>query len=490
MIHCVKKPTQLFDRDWEWLVLDEFCSSTTRHPTLAVITGRRRQGKTHLAESRAELDGGFVFTALEETERSTLDRLGAEWGNYLGLGAAVRFDSWPDALAALLSAGAVRNRPTTVVFDEFGFAATAQPALPSMLQALLSPARLRASTSATRLILCGSAVGLMSRLTAPQAPLRGRTQLELVLQPFGYRTSAGFWGLDGDPATAFKLFALLGGTPAYRDYVDGRAPTAPTFDTWVAQRLLSPASPLFREGRLVVAEDPSVGDAALFWSVLDAIARGKTRRSEIGTAIGRSAAALTHPLQLLEEVRLIRRVQDAFLDRRPTYHLDDPLVRFHALLIRPNEARLNRRQGAAVWRQQQPTVRSHIYGPEFENLARVWTLEHASEQTLRGQAVAVGPGTRSDHRNRTSAQIDIVACNDRGRVLAIGEAKYRSVPVGVGELNRLRIFSEPLSDHGPVNLLLFGASGFTSALRQQAATRTDAGGHVELVDMPRLYRGD
>lgn len=75
------------------------------------------------------------------------------------------------------------------------------------------------------------------------------------------------------------VHAVVGGTPAYRrEFVAEDAPEGVhDFDRWIIQRVLSPANPLFREGRYLVAEDAELRDPALYHSVLAAIAEGRRR---------------------------------------------------------------------------------------------------------------------------------------------------------------------------------------------------------------------
>lgn len=124
----------------------------------------------------------------------------------------------------------------------------------------------------------------MGGLVTAQAPLRGRAGLELVVNSFDYRTAAGFWGLDHDPALAFRVFAVVEGTPAYaREFVGGDAPAdVGDVEHWLGDRVLDPASPLFREGRVLLAEDPelaTVRDRGLYYSVLAAVANGNRTTS-------------------------------------------------------------------------------------------------------------------------------------------------------------------------------------------------------------------
>ena len=64
----------------------------------------------------------------------------------------------------------------------------------------------------------------MRALLDGTAPLRGRASLELVVQPFDFRTAAAFWKLDSNPAAAFEMFSYVGGTPAYVTFASGERP--------------------------------------------------------------------------------------------------------------------------------------------------------------------------------------------------------------------------------------------------------------------------
>jgi hypothetical protein len=107
-------------------------------------------------------------------------------------------------------------------------------------------------------------------------PLRGRAGLELIVPTLDHILAAEFWGVD-DPATALKVNAIVGGTPAYRrEFARDDTPAAPDdFDPWVLRTVLSPDSPLFREARYLLAEEPGLHDVALYHSVLAAIASGQ-----------------------------------------------------------------------------------------------------------------------------------------------------------------------------------------------------------------------
>jgi hypothetical protein len=59
------------------------------------------------------------------------------------------------------------------------------------------------------------------------------------------------------------LYSIVGGTPAYRDGVArGRGPrSSADLGRWVAENVLSRFSPLFREARYLLAEEPDIRDS-------------------------------------------------------------------------------------------------------------------------------------------------------------------------------------------------------------------------------------
>jgi AAA+ ATPase superfamily predicted ATPase len=484
------KPDRLFDRAVEWRELTEFATSPEPGAALGLVYGRRRQGKTLLLESLAlELDG-FMFAATQQSEAQNLADLGAEYAAYRGIRQPVVFASFREALDELLRLG--EERPTAVIIDEFPYLVAATPALPSYLQQALSPLGHAKERTKTRMILCGSALTTMSQLLGGGAPLRGRARLELIVRPFGFREAAEFWGVADDPELAFRLHALTGGTPAYKDMCGGSGPRSlAEFDHWVQRRLMNPASAMFREGGLLLREEPSISDPASYASVLSAISGGSTRRSEIAATIGRPTGAIAHLLTGLADIGLIEHTEDALRGKRTSFSIAEPIVRLHQLITARYEPELVARRADRVWGRSASTVASKIYGPHFEELARQWCLRYADEDTLGGVASAVRPTEIACRVHRGGHELDVVVLEDpgpMGRVAAIGEAKATNAPMDVRQLRRLEHLRGLLpSDRvgPPPKLLLFSRTGFTPDLAEESAARPD----IELISLDRIYRG-
>jgi uncharacterized protein len=487
----IQKPRHVFGRDREWRALAEFCDLPGLGARLGVVCGRWRQGKTFLLASLVEASDGFMFSATQQSSAQNLRALSEAYCRHLDRPVSY-FPDWPSAVEALFRLGAAGDRPVPVVIDEFSYLMDGVEGIASIIQVAMDPGHWAYSHSRVRLILCGSALTTMRGLLGGSAPLRGRARINVTIHPFGFRDAAAFWDVADRPEVAFRINALLGGTPAYHAMVGGAPSDLAGFDAWVCRKLLEPSEVVFTEGAVLLHQQPEFVDPALYFSVLAAISRGAHRRSEIAAALDRPSNAIGHALSVLEDVRFIERTEDALRSQRPVYSLAEPAVRWHQLVIAPNEPLLSIGRAERVWSAAAATVASKIYGPHFESMARAWTLEYASQDTLGTLPTSVRPATVACREHRHSHELDVVAMHTEPfqaeRILAIGEAKATEKPVGDGELDRLdHIRSLLPNDRGGADarLLLFSRSGYTREIVATAKQRGD----VELIDLERMYHG-
>lgn len=488
----LRRPVEMFDRDYEWSALGAFATDERRGATLGVVSGRRRQGKTFLLRALCQATGGFYFAADEATDGESLRQVGTLLGEYLQAPAPLAFDDWYAVFDALLALG--RERVVPVVIDEFPYLARANPRLPSIIQNSLAPLRAERETSRTRLLLCGSAMSFMGRLLSGNAPLRGRAGLELVVPTLDHQLAAEFWGI-GDPITALKVNAIVGGTPAYRrEYARDDSPKSPgDFDAWVLRTVLSPASPLFREARYLLADEPELEDTGLYHSVLAAIASGNAGRGGIASYLGRKSGDLAHPLNVLEDCGLISKEPDAFKDNRTEFRINEPLVAFYHAVMRPIWSDLEHtRDASRLWQRSQSRFTGNVLGPHFEHVCRHWTRHLAPDGLFADHPHRVERGTVNDPANKTGYEVDVVVfgltSENRQPLLAIGEVKWGEV-MGLAHLERLRRIRGLLTAQGRLGaetarLACYSGAGFTGDLRNAAAEDPE----ILLVGPTELYQ--
>lgn len=493
------KPVDVFDRDTEWADLVDFTESELPGLRIAVVYGRRRQGKSYLLRRLADASGGLYHLATEQTETVSLRRFADSLSGWLGLPTGnLSFADWEAALTTatgLMASRHATGSPGLLVLDEFPYLIHETPGLPSIVQTIYDRIGPGSATNSVplRLILCGSAISVMSGLLSGTKALRGRGALELRVKPFGYRAARDYWRIE-NPAAALVHNALIGGTPGYRDLVLN--PTVPAdpahIGHWLARNVLRPSAPLFDEANRVVHEDPRIRETAVYWSLMAAIAAGESSPTKIGGLLGRSANSLGHQLTMLESAGFVERAQDMLLDRRPVVRVADPLVRLHHLVVEPHLADLEAGHGEDVWTSVEHTVDSKIYGPHFEAMATEWVARYARVEA--GLDVgATGQATIACREHRTSHEIDILSLERGARprtagaaVTFIGEAKCRDRAPGVAQLHRLKHLRDLLTaaghDSSGAALGLFSTTGFSDDLRR-AAERDG----VLLVGLADLY---
>ncbi|GAA4914976.1 hypothetical protein LX16_4258 [Stackebrandtia albiflava] len=478
----LSKPSRLFGREREWHALARFATRASRQPQLGVVSGRRRQGKTFLLQSLTEAAGGFYFGATQSTETESLRLFATALGDFLGEPVG-RFTDWDTAVRFLYARLPARTH--LVVIDEFSYLTDASPQLPSILQHAVDRAVFEETPLS--ILLCGSAMSVMGGILSGNAPLRGRANLELVIRPFDYREAAAFLGIT-EPITALKTHSVLGGTPAYRGFIAGDLPDGPDdFSDWVCRTVLDPTIPLCREARYLLEEETRVPDAALYHSILAAVAAGNHTAGGIAGYVGRRAHELARQLTVLEDCQLLSKEPDVFRRGRPRYRIVEPLMAFYNVVMRPQWALVESGRAELVWGNAGSRFHSQILGPHLETLCRDFALlrDHRGEP-----AGVVGSGVVADHNRRRQIEIDVAvfAPEEPGRprrLLSIGEAKWGET-MGGRQVARLTRARELLGDMGidvtDCRLACYAAAGFEAAV--------EADPEIDTVSVADLYRAE
>jgi hypothetical protein len=200
-----------------------------------------------------------------------------------------------------------------------------------------------------------------------------------------------------------------------------------------------------------------------------------------------------YPLAALAEAGFVLRDDDLLRQRRPTYRLADPILRFHHAVTRPDLARFEDHRADEAWADANERFRSQVLGPQFEQVARDFTARYASADVIGGVASRVGRAVVNDAGARATHEVDVVAIDTSARrrqprVVVLGEAKYSQRRCTLDDVRRLERVRELVAGRRDVDaksarLALFSASGFDAELAELARRRGD----VVLVDLDALY---
>ena len=427
---------------------------------LFVLYGRRRVGKTELLRTFCQGMPHIFFIATLSSDSDQLATFSRQiWGfTHDDTPEGFTFPSWEGAFRALVD---LPDRPI-VVLDEFTYLIAGNKAIPSILQKVWDEALKDAKVF---LILCGSYVGLMeSEVLGYQAPLYGRRTGSLLLQPLDLPAAAAFFpGFTS--VQQIEAWSVLGGMPYYLQTFDDSKDIFAN----IQQHILDNKGRLYNEPRLVLMEE--LREPRNYFSILRAIAQGRTRLNEIaqGAGVGNSPTTARY-LDILQQMHLIERKVQATESRpekskKGIYQFTDPFLRFWFRYVQPHMGSLELGLASAIMDQRvHPTFNSYV-GQGFEEAARahVARLAHSGELPFLPERI----GSWWDR----DAEIDIAAVSDTERSIMLGECKWTSRPVGVNIWRDLRVKAQDSSfaqrfEH--IHYVLFSKKGFTSAMRAEA----------------------
>lgn len=409
---------------------------------LLAVRGRRQVGKSRLFTRFVERSGlpYLYFTAVKNADPATqLQTLVTDLSTSRTAlpETATLFasppSSWSDAFGRL--ALACERTPAVVVLDEFPWAAATDPTLEGALQNAWDR---RLEHTPVLLVLIGSDVTMMERLTEHDRPLYGRAR-DLMIRPFDPAECAEALGPDRDPVDAFDAHLVTGGYP--RLLLEcARAGGAQRF---VEQELADENSSLVVTGqRSVDAEFPDGPQARRVLSAMGGHEVGVAAFSQIVGRLPEAGAtaqtAATRALRTLTEQKGVVAV-DAPVGapakgRLRRYRIEDPYLRFWFRFVEQQIAQISRgRADIAVdaFNRDWTTWR----GKAMEPLVHEALLRLGPELPALGGCDEVGSWWTRDNTH----EFDVVARIARTRqVTAVGTVKWRERRrVGAGELHHL-----------------------------------------------------
>lgn len=315
---------KFFDRKDEIIELRRNRNLSKENSRFTVLTGRRRVGKTELLHE-AFLDAPYIYfyvsrkaiVDLCEDFRQIAERA-------LGRTIPGEIRRFSQIFRFIMEESA--TRPLTLVIDEFqDFLAVDETVFSEMARdwdELHRKARIN-------LVVSGSINRLMTRIFENrEAPLYGRNTGRIKLAPFGISVLKQILTHYNPSWTNEDLLALWTFTGGVARYVallmDAKA--------WTKEKMLREIirenSSFFDEGKIVLIEEFGK-EHGTYFSILSAIAGGKTSRDKIETVVGSAVGGYLTKLE--HEYDFITKKQPIFeaSERKNClYKIDDNFYRF------------------------------------------------------------------------------------------------------------------------------------------------------------------
>lgn len=442
-----------------------------------VLWGRRRVGKTELLSRFVEGKRALLFEATDGTRHDQLRDLSQELARVSGntLLAQQPLASWQAALTAIAQYAA--SERTIVVLDEFQYLSSQDRELGSLLNRWW---RTVGRSLPLVLILAGSEVSFFERDVLAGATY-GRRTGQWQLRPFRYHAAALFTPRYS-PEDKIRTFAVCGGMPYYLERFDDGVPLREN----ILRHILRRNGFLHEEADLLLRQE--LADPHNHISTLRAIAAGRTRSSEIMDWTGLSSAQVRQMTSALERIGLVqqqRPITARRTSKKTSYAINDGFLRFHFRFVDPYRSLLRTREGAEqhLAGTVMPQLDHFVSKPCFEDICREHIAQREQVQAIGswwGQ-VPTGEGRRTEQR-----EVDAVAIDPSGAVLALGSCKWTAKPVGLAEHALLTRLQAHIPAGAQANrFYLCSRSGFEAPLRRLADADPD---RIRLVTPADLYR--
>ncbi|MGI8750089.1 MAG: ATP-binding protein [Thermoleophilaceae bacterium] len=441
-----------------------------------VLWGRRRVGKTELLSHFVKGKHALYFEATEANELDQLRDFSQELARSSddALLAQQPVTTWVTALTAIEQFA--RDERTVVVLDEFQYLVAQNRGLGSLLNRWW---RETGRGLPLVLIIAGSEVAFFEREILAGATY-GRRTGQSRLTPFTYESSALFTpGYSADDKV--RTYAVCGGMPYYLERIDDGVPLSEN----ILQLILYRDGFLHEEAELLIRQE--LDDPHNYFSILRAVANGRTRMSEIAATAGLSTSSAAQFIATLERMQLVeqrRPITAPRTSKKTTYAILDGFLNFYFRFVEPHRSMLRTRDHARqhLERTVLPELDHFVSKPAWEAICRdhmARAERAASIGAWWGQA-PTGEGRRTEAR-----EVDVVAIDENAEVLAVGSCKWTNAPMAAGEeslLTRLEASIPGAEDVG--RHYFYSRSGFSDHL---LALQQDAPQRYKLVTPADLY---
>jgi len=315
-----------------------------------------------------------------------------------------------------------------------------------------------------------------SKVLGQKSPLYGRRTGQYLVEPFGFFGFSEFF-----PHLSFiervKIYSLTGGTPSYILEWDKNL----SFWKNVKEKVFARGQLLYEEPMFLLREE--LREPYSYFSILRAIALGKTKLGEIINETGLGRSVVSKYLSVLSLLRIVKREipiteKAPEKSKRGIYKIIDPFFHFWFRFVLPQKHLLEQEERDYVVRLSKKGFRSYL-GLFYEEVCQMILRRFVKRGELPFFLEQIGRWWRRD------VEIDIVGLNSEEKIALFGEVKCSNKPIGVSVLRALKQRSQTVSWNrmGRRNyFILFSLSGFKEGLIAESRKRKD----LFLVSQDRL----
>ena len=418
ILHPMHVNYKFYDRKEELALLNKLSSS--RGFKFIVIYGRRRIGKTRLVqEFLRNKEHTYVFVPKDKT----VDLFLYELSNSENI---PRFTSISDLLKYLLETNEF------IFFDEFQNFYYLDKSVYSDFQKLIDEYKYKQKNIS--LLVSGSSFSLMKKILGEHShPLYGRADIVMRLLPLDIDIVMQMLfdaGIE-DISERIKFYSVFGGVPKYYELINRMEFS--DFESAIKMFFFDIRIPLLKEEGKTILISEFGGEYKTYFSILETIASGKNRLSQIANIFGGKSTTASRYLSLLRnEYEIIRRqtpiTDDPKKSRAGIYQIDDNFLKFWFAFVKRYESYYEQRRIEELWNFFLNNYNIFI-GKAFEEISREFLIKKNTAGDLPFKFDTIGNwwGTSTDAHNKRIEEIDLIGLNEKLDKILFIECKWQDL---------------------------------------------------------------
>ncbi|CAD5244429.1 ATP-binding protein [Thermococcus camini] len=394
--------SEFIDRENELKLLEEQWANL---PSFVVLYGRRRTGKTRLLVEFSKRKRAFFHTFMEDTRERQIRKLREELASFFNDELFLSLDDWYSLFKYL---SLKIEEKTLIILDEFSYALKSDRTILSALQRAWDH---DLSRKPVMLVLSGSLIGMMvDEVLSYSSPLYGRRTASFRLRPLTVFDSLKFFS---NFRTGLELYMLIGGIPSYLIVASRYRDTG----TFVEETFLKPEGFFYDEPYILLSGE--LRELKTYFSILSAMAHGKTRPSEIASYAGLEGRKVYPYLENLIRLGFVEReLPVAKKEKRGIYRLKDPMLLTWFSIVPKNRTGIE--LGLVTYDDVKEDLQ-RILGVRFEDVAREFLIELNKAEKLPFKFTRIGCWW---HRGE---EIDLVAVEGNMKKVLLVEVKWKDM---------------------------------------------------------------
>ena len=399
----------------------EFLDQKFKQPDaqMVVIYGRRRTGKTELIKQFCK-DKEFIYFLADK--RGTV----LNTSRFTSI-AVEHFNDIPPKiedfylLFEYIKRRLDPEKKMVLIIDEFSYLVEKDDSISSVFQGIWDEVLMNENVF---LILCGSSISMMEHgVLSYKSPLYGRRTGQWKMSAFSFKEMREFF--PGFLMTErAEIYGVLGGIPLYLKQFKKR-----NLFSNIEEKIMTKGELLYEEVEFLLREE--LREYSSYYSILEAIAAGRTRIIEIADHSKIKAGDLPKYLDILIKLDIIEKVHpvtEKEKTKKTIYRIRDNFFNFWFKFVFPHKSDIemgNSQKVMDIIKQDFSSYMGHI----FEDIVKEFMIELNAKNVLPFNFMKIGTWWSGDK------EIDLVALSKNEALFV--ECKWQSRKTDIDVLEKL-----------------------------------------------------